>query len=154
MRLHRLEFCQRLPIPAAEAWRFFSDPAQLAAITPPWLAFEVTSPLPETVYAGLIVSYRIRPLAGFALTWVTEITQVRPGEFFVDEQRFGPYRFWHHQHHFRSCPGGVEMIDLVHYRMPWGVVGELLHRLLVAHRLREIFAFRRAALAARFGVLP
>ena len=154
MKLHRIEERQRLPISREEAWAFFSDPGNLAAITPPWLAFEVTSPLPPAVYPGLIVSYRIRPLGRAPLTWVTEINHVRTGEFFVDEQRFGPYRFWHHQHHFHLCPGGVEMTDLVHYGMPLWPFGELAHTLLVGRRLRGIFAYRREALAARFGVLP
>jgi len=154
MKLRRLEERQRLALSLQAAWAFFSDPANLAAITPPWLAFEVSSPLPAVIYPGLIVSYRLRPLGGFAVTWVTEITHVRAGEFFVDEQRLGPYRFWHHQHRFRPCCGGVEMTDLVHYRLPFELPGDLLHRWLVAGRLREIFAYRREVLAARFGVLP
>lgn len=154
MRLHRLEFRQRLEVSKDAAWTFFSDPANLAAITPPWLAFEVTSPLPASIYPGLIVSYRIRPLAGAAICWTTEITHVREGEFFVDEQRFGPFRFWHHQHRFRPCAGGVEMTDVVHYRLPFGAVGELFHRWLIEGRLQEIFAYRRKNLATRFGELP
>ena len=154
MKLHRLEERQRLPVTREEAWTFFSDPANLAAITPPWLAFEVTSPLPPALYPGLIVSYRIRPLGRTPLTWVTEISHVRTGELFVDEQRFGPFRFWHHQHHFHPCPGGMEMIDLVHYGLPLGPFGELAHALAIGRRLREIFAYRREVLAARFGVLP
>jgi ligand-binding SRPBCC domain-containing protein len=154
MKLHRLDYSQRLALSPAAAWAFFTDPANLAAITPPWLGFEITGPLPAAIYPGLIVSYRIRPLGGAAVTWVTEITQLQPEEFFVDEQRIGPYRFWHHQHHFRPCTGGVEVTDLVHYRMPFGPAGELCHRLLVERRLGTIFAFRRGILAARFGELP
>ena len=154
MRLHRLEYRQRLGISPQQAWDFFSDPANLASITPPWLDFEVTGPLSGTAYPGQLICYRIRPLAGIALAWVTEITHLRSGEFFVDEQRFGPYRFWHHQHHFRGCPGGVDMADLIHYRMPLGPLGELLNRVLVRRRLERIFAHRRQVLAERFGELP
>jgi len=154
MRLHRLEVCQRLALSSEAAWTFFSDPANLASITPPGLAFEIASPLPATFYPGLIVSYRIRPLVGAAISWTTEITHLRKGAFFVDEQRFGPFRFWHHQHHFLPCAGGVEMTDLVHYRLPLGPVGQLFHRWLIEGRLQEIFAYRREILAARFGELP
>jgi ligand-binding SRPBCC domain-containing protein len=154
MRLHRLEVCQRLALSSEAAWDFFSDPANLASITPPWLAFEIASPLPAAIHPGLIIRYRIRPLGRAALSWVTEITHLRVGEFFVDEQRFGPFRFWHHQHHFRPCTGGVEMTDLVHYRLPFGPLGEFFHRWLVETRLQAIFSYRRQILANRFGVLP
>lgn len=153
MKLYRLEYRQRLALPPQEAWNFFSDPSNLAAITPPWLNFEVTSPLPATTYQGLLIRYRIRPLAGIPVTWVTEITHLQPQAFFVDEQRFGPYRFWHHQHHFHPCPGGVEMTDLVHYGLRFGPLGQLLHPLLVRKRLEEIFVYRREVLAERFGEL-
>ncbi len=153
MHLQRLEFIQKLPIAPRIAWDYFSNPANLAAITPPWLGFEVMSPLPPEMYQGMIVSYRVRPFAGIPFRWVTEITHLRRPEFFVDEQRFGPYRFWHHQHHFQSCPGGVAMIDLVHYLLPCGPLGALLHGLLVRSRLEEIFSYRQVVLRRLFGEL-
>lgn len=149
MKLHTLQTVQRLPIPLAVAWDYFSNAANLARITPRSLGFEVTSELPGRMYAGMIVTYRVRPLLGVALTWVTEITHVDEPRLFVDEQRFGPYRFWHHQHLFREVDGGVEMRDLVHYALPPG--GGAVRRLLVAPRLREIFAFRREVLETTFG---
>jgi ligand-binding SRPBCC domain-containing protein len=148
--LRRLESRQFLPLTPAQAWQFFSRPENLARITPPDLGFTVTSPLPERMYAGMIVSYRVSPFGGVRVCWVTEITHVREPEFFVDEQRSGPYRFWHHQHHFRAVDGGVEMTDLVHYQMPFGWVGELLAGRLVERRLAGIFAYRRQVLDQLF----
>ncbi|MDR7418436.1 MAG: SRPBCC family protein, partial [Armatimonadota bacterium] len=135
MRLQSLRTVQRLPVSIAEAWAFFSDPRNLGRITPPWMRFEVLSPLPERAYAGLLITYRVRPVAGIPVTWVTEITHMREPHLFVDEQRFGPYRFWHHQHLFREVPGGVEMEDIVHYALPLGWLGRIVNRLVVAPRL-------------------
>lgn len=151
MKLHRLETVQRLPVTPQEAWDFFSDASNLARITPPSLGFEVTSPLPPRMYAGMIVTYRVRPLLGVPVRWVTEITHVDEPRLFVDEQRFGPYRFWHHQHLFAPVDGGVEMTDIVHYALPPGAGP--LRGLLVAPRLKEIFDHRRRVLAERFGTL-
>lgn len=106
------------------------------------------------MYAGQIIAYTVRPLAGIPLYWMTEITHVQEGSYFVDEQRFGPYSLWHHQHHFRPIPGGVEMTDLVHYKLPLGWLGMLGHRLFVRRQLEQIFDFRWAVLEKRFGVMP
>lgn len=152
MKLYKLETVQRIPVPVAEAWEFFSDPANLAAITPRDLGFEVTSELPERMHPGMIVTYRVRPLFGVPLTWITEITHVVEPYLFVDEQRFGPYRLWHHQHHFREVEGGVEMRDVVHYALPPG--GAVVHPWLVRPRLKQIFDFRREVLDRRYGTLP
>lgn len=151
MKLYVLDRTQRLPIPLAQAWDFFSDASNLARITPPDMGFEVTSALPERMYAGMIVTYRVRPLMGIPVQWVTEITHVQEPFLFVDEQRFGPYRFWHHQHLFREVPGGVEMRDIVHYALPPG--GGAARRWLVTPRLEQIFAHRHKVLEEKFGVL-
>ena len=147
----RLEYEQRLPLSLSDAWDFFSRPENLAEITPENLAFEVTSPLPERLYAGMIINYRVRPLAGIAVPWTTEITHVVEPLFFVDEQRSGPYRFWHHQHRFAEVDGLVKMIDLVHYQLCYGQLGHLLAGGLVRRRLDEIFAYRKQKLSALFG---
>lgn len=151
MKLHVLEREQRLPIPLSQAWDFFSDARNLARITPPDMGFEVTSKLPGRMYAGMIITYRVRPLLGVPVTWVTEITHVDDGRLFVDEQRFGPYRFWHHQHLFREIPGGVEVGDIVHYALPAGAGP--MRPLLVTPRLESIFDHRRGVLAEMFGTL-
>jgi ligand-binding SRPBCC domain-containing protein len=150
MKTFALTRCQVLPTDVETAWRFFSHPANLRLITPPWLDFRITSPVPEAIYAGLIITYRIRPLAGIAVPWVSEITQVAAPIFFVDEQRHGPYRFWHHQHHLRPVAGGVEKTDRVHYRLPGGLVGIGLHAVLIRRKLDEIFRFRYHALQRIF----
>jgi len=142
---------QRLPISLPEAWTFFSDPRNLPRITPPSLGLEVTSDLPGKMYPGMIITYNVRPIPWVRVGWVTEITHVREPSLFVDEQRFGPYRFWHHQHHFREVEGGVEMEDLVHYALPLGTIGRVFGALLVRRRLVEIFAFRRRFLEREFG---
>jgi ligand-binding SRPBCC domain-containing protein len=154
MSLHRLAVTHRMPVSLDEAWGFFSDPRNLALITPPDMGFEVTGDAPGQMYAGLIVAYRVRPLLGIPVTWVTEITHLEAHRMFVDEQRIGPYRFWHHQHHFRAIDGGVEMRDIVHYDVGFGPVGDLVNLLAVRRRLRGIFEFRRRVLEQRFGVMP
>ena len=153
MKLHLLRCEQRLPISVDVAWNFFSDPRNLAEITPPALGFRIRSELPERMHAGLIVAYTVTPVLGVPVTWITEITHVDEGHFFVDEQRFGPYRFWHHQHHFREVPGGVEMRDLIHYAMPRLPGAGLARWALVGPQLRRIFAYRRQVLEQRFGTL-
>jgi ligand-binding SRPBCC domain-containing protein len=151
MKLYRLRFTQKLPIHLSQAWDFFSNPANLSRITPAWLNFEVTSDLPERMYAGMLITYRIRPIAGLPLSWVTEITHVDEPYSFIDEQRFGPYRFWHHRHLFREKSDGIEVEDVVHYALPLGVIGRLINRLIIRRRLEEIFEFRRRALEEIFA---
>ena len=151
MKLHRLQTRQQLPIPLQAAWDFFSDAANLARITPPWLGFAVTSELPPRMHPGMIATYSVRPFPGARIAWVTEITHVVEPYLFVDEQRFGPYRYWHHQHHFAEVPGGVEVRDVVHYAIPLQPVSGLVRRWVVAPRLREIFEFRRRTLEGMFG---
>lgn len=151
MRIESLQAVQVVPASPGEAWAFFSDPRNLARITPPSLGIRITSPVPERMHPGMIVTYSVRALAGIRAGWVTEITHVREPDLFVDEQRFGPYRFWHHQHLFRPVAGGVEVRDVVHYALPFGLPGRLAGGPIVRRRLREIFAFRRRALEEIFG---
>lgn len=153
MGLHRLHRRQGLALPLEEAWRFLSDPRNLASITPPEMGFGVHGDPGEVTYAGQIIEYTVRPLFGFPVHWVTEITHVQPPHFFVDEQRFGPYAFWHHQHRLREVAGGVEMEDLIHYKLPLGPVGRLVEAAVVRHQLSAIFAYRRRVLADRYGEL-
>jgi len=151
MKLYRLTRKQTLPISLEEAWPFFSTPHNLEQITPAFLRFHITSPVPDEIYNGLIITYRIAAIAGIPLTWVTEIKHVEPFSQFVDEQRLGPYRFWHHLHRFREVEGGVEMEDIVHYVMPFGWLGRLAHVVFVQDRLKAIFDFRRDYLAGYFA---
>lgn len=143
MKIHRLYRRQFLPISLEEAWPFFSTPHNLERITPPFLNFKITSAVPDEIYSGLIITYRIAAVAGIPMTWVTEIKHVEPLRRFVDEQRIGPFRFWHHEHSFRAVENGIEMEDTVHYAMPWGWFGELVHAAFIRARLKAIFDFRR-----------
>jgi ligand-binding SRPBCC domain-containing protein len=116
------------------------------------MGFEVLSDSgSEKMYAGQVITYYVKPLLGLKLFWMTEITHVREQEYFVDEQRFGPYSLWHHTHFFKAVPGGVEMRDLVHYKLPFGFLGRLAHYLFVKKQLHGIFEFRRKVLEDRFG---
>jgi ligand-binding SRPBCC domain-containing protein len=154
LRLTRLHYVSRIPIGLSVAWDFFSDPRNLGRMTPPSLGIEITSGMPPRMYPGMIITYTVRPLLGIPVRWVTEITHVREPNLFVDEQRFGPYRFWHHQHHFREVDGGVEISDLVHYSLPFGIVGWVLGGSHVRRQLEGIFSFRKNFLEERFGAMP
>ncbi len=151
MTLHTLRQEQILPITPGQAWAFFSSPGNLNEITPPDLGFEITSPPEPRMREGQIITYRIRIAPFVRVTWVTEIKCVEEGRSFVDEQRFGPYKFWHHRHEFEAVDGGVRMRDVVRYALPFGPLGSIAHALFVRRRLEWIFAYRKRVLAARFG---
>ena len=150
MRLHRLTREQWLPAPIERVWPFFATPANLDALTPPEMRFRITSAPEPEMTAGQIISYRIRLAPGVTAGWVTEITHFDEGRMFVDEQRAGPYRFWHHRHRFEPLDGGVVVADDVHYALPFGPIGEAVHALDVRRRLARIFAYRSAELERRF----
>ena len=156
MSLHRLAARQIVPISLDEAWSFFSAPDNLSLMTPPSLRMRVTSGSTGDMFAGLIITYSMSPVpfGPFRTEWVTEITHVSPKRYFVDEQRIGPYRFWHHQHHFREVEGGTEIRDLVHYRLPFGPLGDIANKFIVRPRLRAIFRYRKQVLTERFGPPP
>lgn len=149
--MHQIRTVQTLPISLEKAWDFFSNPANLAKITPPDMNLIPTSALPESTYPGMFITYKVKPLLGIPMLWVTEITHVREQAFFVDEQRLGPYRIWHHQHHFRAVPGGVEMTDIVDYCIPGGPLGVLLNTLFIGKKVRGIFEYRHHRLVELFG---
>ena len=152
MNVYRLEKTQRVPISLGDAWAFFSNPNNLARITPPELSLIPNGDVPEQAYPGLIITYQVKPFLGIPIDWVTEITHVDPMRMFVDEQRFGPYAFWHHQHHFKAIDDGVELGDIVHYKLPLGPLSVLV-RGSVERQLETIFAYRQKALEERFGTV-
>ena len=153
MRLHSLAREQCLPITLETAWDFFSSPRNLDEITPGELGMKIVSLPGERMYEGQIITYRVKILPGVWVPWVTEIKAVDEGRSFVDEQRFGPYKFWHHRHSFEEIPGGVRMRDLVHYGLGFGPCGALAHAVFVRSKLESIFDFRRETLSRRFGSL-
>ncbi len=152
MGLHLLRCVQVVPATIDQCWAFFSDPRNLAKITPAALDFQILSDLPPSIRPGLMIQYRVRPLFGIPMTWVSEITHVDGPRFFIDEQRIGPYALWHHEHSFRELEGGrTEITDVVQYAPPFGILGELVHPFLIAPELARIFAFRERAVRERFG---
>lgn len=151
MHVYRLQRTQMLPISLDAAWDFLCRPEHLRDLTPPGVGLTVTSHIPDRMYPGLIITYRLGLYSMFYFNWVTEITQEEPLSYFIDEQRSGPYRFWHHEHRLRSVEGGVEMKDLIHYALPFGLLGRMVHAAIVKKQLNAIFDYRREVLADRFG---
>lgn len=133
-----------------EAWDFFSKPENLNEITPEDMSFQILSGAGERTYAGQIIRYRIKPLLNIPTSWVTEITQCVDREYFIDEQRFGPFKFWHHQHRFQEVDGGVLMTDILHYALPFGIIGEWMGKLFIHQKVKGIFSFRARKLDQLF----
>jgi len=151
-KVYSLQATQRIPVNIQTAWDFFSKPANLNAITPKNLGFKIISSFHgEEMYAGQVMAYTVKPLLGIPLYWMTEITHVKDKIYFVDEQRFGPYSLWHHQHHFKQLNNGVEMTDIVHYKIPFWFLGDIANSALVKNQLKKIFAFRYKAVEEKFG---
>lgn len=142
---------QKLPITLDEAWSFFSNPNNLAKLTPPWMKLTFDNELPKEMYEGMIITQQLRPIFQIRLRWVTEITTVKEKEYFIDEQRIGPYRFWHHEHRFLEIDGGIEIVDCLHYVMPFGILGRLAHRVSVERKIKEVFKYRYERLEEIFG---
>lgn len=151
MKLYTLHSIQKLPISSKVAWNFLSDPKNLKTITPDYMGFEIVSGGDRPMFSGQIIQYIVTPVAGIKTKWVTEITHVKEGEYFVDEQRFGPYALWHHKHFIKPIPGGVEMEDIIDYKLPFGILGQLTHPIIVKPKLQEIFDYRREKLTEIFG---
>ena len=151
MKLYQLKSKQFLPISLDEAWAFLSEPRNLKTITPSYMGFEICDGADRPMYQGQIIQYIVTPVLGIKTKWVTEITHVVDKSFFVDEQRFGPYAFWHHKHFLKEVPGGVEMEDIIDYKIPFGIFGQLVHPILVKPKLNEIFNYRQQKLEALFG---
>lgn len=155
MAAHSIKTVQKIPVSLEKVWKFFSDPGNLQAITPDNMGFKVISKHHgDTIYAGQIIEYKVSPVLGIPLYWMTEITQVKEKEYFIDEQRFGPYSLWHHQHHFKEIPGGVEMTDIIHYKNPLWILGRLANLFFVKKKLRSIFNYRFQKVEELFGKWP
>jgi ligand-binding SRPBCC domain-containing protein len=146
---------QAIPISLDEAWDFFSSPANLEKITPKKMNLVVTSVYSgdDKIYPGMIITYKVSPVLGIKMNWMTEITHVKQGAYFADEQRFGPFALWHHQHHFKTIKGGVLMTDILNYAIPYGVIGRFINTVLVAKQIKKIFNYREKAIVGLFGAL-
>ena len=153
MKIYQINTKQNLPISVKEAWEFLSSPNNLAEITPKYMNFKILSGANKSIFAGQIIQYKVTPVLGITLKWVTEITHVKQNEYFVDEQRFGPYSFWHHKHFIKEIDGGIEMEDIVDYKIPFGFLGQIAHSLFIEKKLRQIFNYREKKLVKLFGKL-
>jgi ligand-binding SRPBCC domain-containing protein len=154
-KVYSFKTVQRIPISLEQAWDFFSSPENLKEITPSNLGFNIISKYHgKRMYQGQVIEYKVSPVLGIPLYWMTEITHVEDQRFFVDEQRFGPYSLWHHQHHFKAVEGGVEMTDIVHYKLPLWILGDIANTIMVRRQLQQIFEHRFTAVEQRFGKWP
>jgi len=134
-----------------QAWKFLSDPKNLKTITPDYMRFEILGGDEKMMYPGQIIKYIVTPVMGIPTKWITEITHVKEGEYFVDEQRFGPYALWHHKHFIKPIKNGIEMEDIIDYKIPFGILGQMAHPIIVKPKLKEIFEYRKKKLSELFG---
>lgn len=151
MKIYTLHKKQKLPISVNQAWEFLSDPKNLKTITPDYMGFNILSGADRPMFAGQIIQYIVTPVLGIKTKWVTEITHVVDKQYFVDEQRFGPYALWHHKHFIKEIEGGIEMEDIIDYKLPFGILGQLVQPFLVKPKLEEIFNYRTKKLEELFG---
>ena len=151
MAFYQLIKIQQVPTTINEIWDFISSPSNLKEITPEHMGFIVTGDTgKEKMYPGMIITYKVSPLLGIKLNWVTEITQVKDKEYFVDEQRIGPYSMWHHEHKIEAVEGGVLMTDIVTYQPPMGILGAIGNMLFIKKQLQDIFDYRTMVLEKRY----
>jgi len=155
MNVKRKEWQQLIPAPFEKVWHFFSRPENLDAITPDDMSFEIVSDIANTaMYEGMLIQYKVSPLLNIKMNWVTEITHIRDKQYFIDEQRFGPYALWHHQHHFKQTDGGILMTDILHYKVPFGIIGTIADAVFVDNKIEEIFNHRVKAVEKIFDFEP
>ena len=151
MKIYKQETVQHVKATVEECWTFFSSPKNLEKITPKEMGFKITDFDHKSMYSGQIIQYKVTPLLGISLSWMTEITQVKENSYFIDEQRFGPYSFWHHKHFFEATPNGTKMTDIVHYGLPLGFFGQIMNTLVVKNKLKSIFEHRRVSIDEMFN---
>ena len=151
MMVNKLFYSQKLPISIDEAWVFLSSPSNLKLITPESMNFKIIDWDKKKAYPGQIIQYTVSPVLGIKIKWVTEITQVIKNSYFIDEQRFGPYSFWHHKHFIKEIDNGILMDDVIHYKIPFGFIGKILNKIYVQNKLDKIFKYRENKLNEIFG---
>ncbi len=153
MSLHKLKYITTLPVSIENAWDYFSSPANLSKITPPEMNFNVRTDFKpgDKIYKGMLIDYKVSPLLGIPLSWQTKITEADAPNFFIDEQLKGPYSYWHHEHHFKKTDEGVEMTDVVEWRVPFGFLGDILNSILIQKKVEAIFVFRESKMKEIFS---
>jgi len=151
MKIYTLHKKQKLPISLKEGWAFLSNPKNLKIITPDYMSFDILSGAEKPMFAGQIIQYLVTPMLGIKTKWVSEITHFKEYEYFVDIQLYGPYALWHHKHFIKEIEGGIELEDIIDYKVPMGILGRLVHPFLVKPKLEEIFSYRQQKLIETFG---
>ena len=149
--IHYLHKEQGIAAPLEKVWEYFCDPKNLNEITPLDMNFEIVEGGDQEMFEGQLIEYRVEFIPGVRSLWLTEIAQIRDREYFVDEQRIGPYRFWYHEHTFEETAAGTKMTDRVTYMVPFGLMGDILNHLWIAKRLHAIFEFRQNKISEIFG---
>lgn len=149
--MHILKQEQLIPAPIKEVWKFFSSPYNLSKITPANLGFSIKNNPPSEIYPGLFITYTVSPLLSIPMTWVTEITHVENKKYFVDEQRVGPYKIWHHEHFFEAVGEKTLIKDLIHYKIGYGPLDLIINSLVVKPQLNEIFSYRKTAVETLYS---
>ena len=150
--MYQLKKTQNISGTLQEAWEFFSQPENLEKITPPYMNFKILSRSEVSeMYPGMIITYKISPLFNIAIKWSTEITQIRDNKYFIDNQIKGPYKIWHHEHHFKEIKNGIEMRDILFYDVGFGIIGKLLHKFFIKKRVLEIFKYRELKIKELFS---
>ena len=151
MMVNKLSYSQKLPVSMDDDWDFLSSPSNLKLITPESMNFKIIDWDKKKAYPGQIIQYTISPVLGIKIKWVTEITQVKRNSCFIDEQRFGPYSFWHHKHFIKEIDNGILMDDIIHYKIPFGFIGKILNKVYILNKLDKIFKYRENKLNEIFG---
>lgn len=149
--MYKLHKKQNVPISLQEAWNFLKSPKNLEKMTPKEMGFKIIDGAERETYAGQLITYEVTPLLGIKTKWVSKITQVEYLKYFTDEQLYGPYAMWHHTHFIKEIEGGVEMEDVIYYKVPFGFLGKIFHPILVKPQLEKIFKFRSEKLIELFG---
>ncbi|MCQ8180190.1 SRPBCC family protein [Methylomonas sp. SURF-1] len=152
MKVYYLYRKQALALSAGQAWEFFSSPHHLNRITPDFFHIDITSPVPDAIYGGLLIRYRMKAVGGWPMVWLSEISHCDKPRRFVYQQRVGPFAFWSHEVAISESANGVEVEDIVFYAMPFGWFGRLMHRWLIGKKLRQIFDTRRDYLERHWGI--
>jgi len=151
MKIYTVHKKQQLPITVDEAWKFLLNPRNLKIITPSYMSFDIISGAEKPMFAGQIIQYLVTPILGIKTKWVSEITHFQEKKYFVDVQLYGPYALWHHKHFIHEIDGGVELEDIIDYKVPLGILGQMVHPFLVKPKLEEIFQYRQQKMTEIFG---
>jgi ligand-binding SRPBCC domain-containing protein len=151
MKIYTVHKKQQLPITVDEAWKFLSNPRNLKIITPSYMSFDIISGAEKPMFAGQIIQYLVTPILGIKTKWVSEITHFEEKKYFVDVQLYGPYALWHHKHFINKIDGGVELEDIIDYKVPLGILGQMVHPFIVKPKLEEIFNYRQQKMIEIFG---